>query len=143
MSSTSAAILSDLATTLRSTGTFALVTLGASPTSSVVPRAAVTYEGQDEFRPDDTASARWMRLRSLVTIHSRSDNPATADRVVDLAESASEAILADPYRNQLCQDLPTGRATEIGSIELAKGIRRPEVELSFNVWCHFEQQEGT
>ena len=63
-------------------------------------------------------------------------------RAIELSALASEAVLDDPYRGQRCCDLPIGRATEIGHSELVSGLKRPEVEITVAVRCHFEVQEG-
>jgi hypothetical protein len=51
------------------------------------------------------------------------------------------ALLEDPFRGERCQDLPIGRATELGRSELVRGLKRPEVEMAFVVRCHFEDGE--
>jgi hypothetical protein len=141
VSSTAAGILQDIVSALRDTGAFREVTLGPPGESSVVPRAHVAYESQDVFPSDDSASGLWGRLRVRVTIHTRSDGRAEGTaRAADLAATAAQALLADPYRGQRCRDLPIGSATEIERSEITPGIRRPEVEAAVSVRCHFEEE---
>jgi hypothetical protein len=136
-------ILQDLASVLRDSDLFALVTLGPAGSASEVPRAAVILEGQDFFQADDSASSLWVRLRVRIAIHLRGDDPAEGiARAGQLCASAVEAILADPYRAGRCRDLPIGRATEIGRTELTPGLKRPEAEVNLAVRCHFEIEEG-
>lgn len=143
MPSTSADILNDVVSTLRGTGQFAQVTLGKSDTASAIPRVCITHEGEESFRPDDASSSQWVRLRACITVHTRSDNTHEATlRAVDLSGAAAQSLLVDPYRGQRCQDLPIGRATEIGRCELSRTVRRPEVEAAFYVCCHFESEEA-
>jgi len=140
---TSADILNDIVSTLRATGQFDQVALGKSDTASVVPRVCVTHEGEESFRPDDASSSQWGRLQARITVHTRSDDTHEATlRAVDLSNAAAQALLVDPYRDQRCQDLPIGMATEIGRCELSKIVRRPEVEATFYVRCHFESEEA-
>lgn len=143
MSPLAAAILQDMVQSLHATEQFALVTLGPSGSATVVPRANVLYDGQDVFQPDDTPSSQWMRLRVSIILRTRSDAAAEGIcRAIELSALASEALLDDPYRGQRCCDLPIGRATEIGHSELVSGLKRPEVEITVAVRCHFEVQEG-
>lgn len=134
-------ILQDLVSVLRACGHFATVTLGTVG-DTAAPRAAVHYEGQDFFSADDRPAARYVRLRCRVTIHTRCSHAGEqAARELDLSAAACEALLVDPYRGNLCRDLPIGKATEIGRIESAP-TNRPEVETSFAVRCHFEIPES-
>jgi len=59
-----------------------------------------------------------------------------------LCDVASAALLADPYRGGRCRNLPVGRATEVGRWQLSRTVKRPNVEMSFDVRCHFELTEG-
>ncbi len=142
MSSTATEILQDIVSALNDSGLFAEVSLGISEASTAVPRAYVTYEGQDTFLSDDHSASLWVRLRVRVTIRTRSDSRGEGvARAADLYASAAEALLTDAYRTQHCCNLPIGRATEIGRSEITPGIRRPEVEMTFGVRCHFEQED--
>jgi len=142
MASTTGDILQDMVAALRTAGGFALVTLGPAGTSTAVPRAAVLYEGTEEFPSDDRPAARWLRIRAAVSVHTRSDDPAEGcARASELCQAASEALMADPYRNGKCSDLPVGRATELGHWQLDESLKRPEVEISFAVRCHLEMAE--
>ena len=143
MPSTATAILQDIASTLAGAGLFAEVSLGKSEGSTAVPRVYVTYEGHDIFLSGDSAANLWVRLRARVGIRTRSDDFAEGiARAADLYTSAAEILMADPYRGQRCRDLPIGPATEIGQSEVTVGIRRPEVEMTFGLRCHFEQEDS-
>jgi len=140
--SVAAEILQDIVSALRSQGGLALVTLGAAPSATAVPRATVIYEGQDFFPADDSDSGQQARLRCRVTLHARCDEPAQQlTRALDLAAAASEAILADPFRGGRCCDLPIGRATEVGRAEPTDSVKNPDIEVSSAVRCHFELGE--
>lgn len=131
-------ILGDLVSALRACGQFAVVTLGDSA-DTAAPRAAVHHEGQDFFPADDRPAGRYLRLRCRVVIHTRCANAAEqAQRELDLAAAAADALLADPYRGGRCADLPIGKATEVGRVEPSGTARRPEVETAFAVRCHYE-----
>ncbi len=135
-------ILQDLVLALRACGQFAVVTLGDSG-DTAAPRAAVQYEGQDVFPADDRPTGRYVRLRCRVVIHTRCSHAAEqAQRELDLAAVAAEALLADPYRGGRCTDLPIGKATEVGRVEPSGPARRPEGEIPFTVCCHYELTEG-
>jgi hypothetical protein len=134
-------IIQNLVESLRACGHFAAVTLGGGG-DTIVPRAAVHYEGQDFFPADDRPAARYVRLRCRVVIHTRCSHAGEqAARELDLSAIACEALLADPYRSGRCRDLPIGKATEIGRVDVGS-TSRPEVETSFAVRCHFELPEG-
>jgi len=148
MSATVTAILNDIVSTLRSSGHFAAVCLGEGGSESAVPRAAVVYEGQESV-PGSTASSppsggdmpqgQWLRVRARVVIRTRSQDAASGvRRVLELAELAATAIMADPSRGGNCRDLPMGPATEIESRQLNESIRRPDVEASIAIRCHLD-----
>ena len=142
MPSSAAEILETFVETLRASGKFRLVMLGDAPSNSDVPRASILYEGQESFQPDDHATTRWVRLRASISIRTRSTDTAEATtRVNELCEDAMATLLEDPFRGERCQDLPIGRATELGRSELVRGLKRPEVEMTFVVRCHFEDGE--
>ena len=142
MASVVSEILSDMVETLRSTEDFRLVTLGEVASATQVPRAAVVYEGQESLPPDDSSSTSWVRLRASISVHTRSEKGSESiTRANELCEKAAEALLVDPYRGTRCHDLPIGKATEIGRSKLTGGVRRPEVEMTFDLRCHFETQE--
>ncbi|HAU38847.1 MAG TPA: hypothetical protein DCX07_14165 [Phycisphaerales bacterium] len=133
-------ILNDIVETIRGTGRFALVTLGECAAATATPRACVTLAGLDELRPDDTADARWFRLRARVTVHARAHEPPGGTiRAAELCDAAS-ALLADPFRGGRCRHLPVGAATEIGFAEPV-ALRRPEGEMCLAVRCHFQTQD--
>lgn len=136
-------VCDSLVQSLRSSGgdtALALVTAGESPDETAVPRAHVIYQGQDSFAPDDSPEGRWLRLRYRVRIHTRADRDAEAlGRVGELAAAAVVALLTNPYRGGVCADLPIGRATETGPVEVLTHLRRPEVAVAFEVRCHLEE----
>ncbi len=139
MSSVANSILNDLADSLTACGKFELVTVGGAGSSTAIPRADVAYEGKESFRPDDSPTQRWMRLRARVTIRTRSNDPAEAvSKLADLCESAADAILTDRFRSSLTCDLPIGGATEIVSEETSYTIKRPESQGSISVNCHYQ-----
>jgi len=139
MDSSGAQILQNIVATLRSTEEFALVTLGKTDSATSVPRAHVLYEGQEILTADDTYSARWMRLKVGILIHSRAKNgPAGVVRATELSTLALEALLEDRFRAANCCDLPVGEATELSGIEFPTCIRRPEIETILKLRCHFE-----
>lgn len=139
MSSVASEILADLVQALRGTGKFRHVTLGEAGSAAEVPRASVLHEGQDSFQPDDAVGVQWYRLRATVSVHTRSTDASEAvTRANELYEEATQALLQDPFRSGHCQDLPIGRATEIGRSQLVRDLKRPEVEMAFDVRCHFQ-----
>jgi len=142
MATAASAIMGGIVEAIRATGLFELVTEGAFDGSSAAPRAAVLYESQEPFPSDDSANARWLRLKTAVVVHVR-DNVASAGaaRAAELCDACAAAIMLDPYRGGLCKDLPIGMATEVGAAELTNGLRRPEIEMTFPIRCHFERQE--
>jgi len=143
MACEAAEILDDLVDALRATGEFSSVTLGESGSATDVPRCSVIYEGTESFLPDDSPAARWVRLRAIVSIHARSIDSARGLRRADeLSEQAMNSLLVDPFRGGRCRDLPIGRATEIGRCRLSRRPKRPEVEMTFDIRCHFETQES-
>ena len=66
---------------------------------------------------------------------------AAAEILEAFVEDAMATLLEDPFRGERCQDLPIGQATELGRSELVRGLKRPEVEMTFVVRCHFEDGE--
>ncbi len=136
-------ILDNIISALRTSGHFAEVTLGPPPAGVAVPRAWVVYRGLDTFRPDDTAASCWRRLRGQVVIRTRSDRRHEGVmRAEQLCRLAADALLADIYRGGLCCDLPIGRATQIGRREPKASAPHPQVEMTCDFRCHFEQQGG-
>jgi len=141
MPAAATSILEDIVSTLGGTGLFTEVSLGRHEGSTAVPRAHVTYEGHDVFLSDDSSGNVWVRLQARVAVRTRSDDFAEGiTRAADLCASVADALLADPYRGQRCRHLPIGPATQIGQTKMTPGIRRPEVEMTFGVCCHFEQE---
>jgi len=142
MASVVCEILSDIVDALRATNNFSVVTLGDVASTTQVPRATVIYEGQESLPPDDSSTTSWVRIRVTISIRTRSQKASgSLTRANELCEIAAGALLSDPYRGGRCHDLPIGKATEIGRSEVAGGIRRPEVEMTLNLRCHFETQE--
>jgi len=143
MSATATQIIQDIVQTLRDSQLFAYVAPADAPGGTDLPRAKVEFDAQEHHVPDDAPAGRWVRLRARVTVQTRSDRTDRARaRLVDLLNAAAEALLADPYRGGLCCDLPIGSATQIGRFTESPGIRRPELQGSFTVTCHFEQEAG-
>jgi len=135
-------ILSDIRQTLEATSAFSSVTLGADEGAARWPRAEVHLASVDEARPDDRADARWCALASEVCIYVRSTGPAEAtQRLLDLVDTAQEALRADSFRGQRCRDLPIGAATVIGPTAAKPKVKPPYHALTFEVCCHFESQE--
>lgn len=149
MSSTVSNILNNLVEVLRDTGAFATVQLGGDESNSAVPRAVVIHENIETIVSDNDFHLRYHRFsaRILIRVHSALPAEATA-RLADLATVASDAIMADPYRNSNAQDLPIGMATEIFKVRTPKDHRyperittikprRPEYEIVLGVRCHY------
>jgi hypothetical protein len=131
-------ILQNLVQTLQTVKDFASVTLGASG-DTTLPAAWVLHESL-AYHASDDSTARWGRLSASIVIHTRDDAAAQAlQRATDLADLAATCLLADRFRGQLCQDLPIGKATEIGPSHLASGVRRPDIQIRLDVRCHFEE----
>jgi len=144
MASEVAEILDDLVDALRATGKFSLVTLGEAGSATNVPRCSVIYESTESFLPDDSATARWGRLRATVSIRTRSvDVVQGVKRAAELSEQAMDSLLVDPFRGGRCRDLPVGRATEIARCRLSRGLKRPEIEMTFDIRCHFETEKSS
>ena len=145
MASHASDIMNNVLQCLRDSRIFAEVSLGLAAMQSAVPRAHLLDDGQDFFRSDDSAAARWVRLKLRLVVHTRSIESADAiTRADDLLQSAVAAILADPYRNGLCQDLPIGLACEVESIDQGNASDkkpRPEIELSATLRFHYESQD--
>ncbi len=138
MSSTSGDILTDICQTLRTGGEFAAVTIGPDNNAARWPRVEVILVSVDETQADDTPEGRWCTLKAKVCIHIRCDEPAEAfARALDLAESASEALLADRFRSQSCLDLPVGKATSIGPLRVEPKVKEPYLAVAFEVLCNF------
>jgi hypothetical protein len=134
-------ILNNIVETLRSSEAMGQVTVGPVDGPETVPGAAVLYEGQETFRPDDSPAARWGRVEVTVIVRTRSAAVLSGvSRAADLCETIIDALLEDPYRDGTCCDLPIGAATEIERISAGK-VRRPEVEFRLAVRCHFEQED--
>lgn len=134
-------ILQDITETLRASGVFETVSLGEDAGSDALPRASVTLESFQTFACDDGGAESWVRLCVSIRMRVRAGDYSTAvSRLTDLAAEATEALMEDPYRGQRCLDLPVGRATEIGRLELTAGLRRPDLEGSVAARCHFEAQ---
>ncbi len=142
MASIVADILNDIVDTLRSISTLGPVTLGESGSATEIPRAGVLYKGQESLPPDDATGVQWFRIRAIVSIRTRSiDDAEAVSRINELCELAADALLQDRFRGARCQDLPIGLATEIRRNEMSQGIRRPEVEMTLDIQCHFQTVE--
>jgi len=143
MASKAADILDDVVETLRASGAFGAVCLGPAASQTDVPRAEVIHEGVEMLRPDDSAGTVWCRLRASVNIHTRAADAAVGTRRADeLAEAAGQALLADPYRNGNCVDLPVGAATEVQRTRPAGNLKRPETAVTVELRCHFEKDKS-
>ncbi len=155
MASQATEILNNLVTALRSCGAFALVELGGSRSEATVPRAAVILERQDTTVPEDDQAVTWVRLQARVVIRTRSESASqAAGRITDLADAATAALLADPYRGERCHDLPIGRATEVSRAEMPRderypqrktslSVNSPEIEIVLLVRCHYQPASGS
>lgn len=142
MASPAMGILDDILQALRACGAFVTVVVGGSLSDCDVPRACLLYDGCEPLASDDDASARWGRLRLTVVVRTRSlDVIAGVRRADSLCHAAADALLADPYRGGRCEDLPAGRATEVGRWQLSRTVKRPEIEMSFDVRCHFQEAQ--
>ncbi len=143
MSATVADILTDLRDTLRSTGDFQAVTLGPDADASRWPRVEVILVATEEKQADDAANSRWLTAQAQVRVYVRSTGGADAlQRALALAESAQEALLVDRFRGQRCQDLPTGKATELGPVTVQPNVKAPHLAVSFEIRC-CEEEEGS
>ena len=137
------AILSDIRDALRDTGVFESVTLGADKDASRWPRAEVALVSIGHVPADDKPDACWSSVKARVHIHVHAANEGAAlERALELAGNAQDALLADRFRGQHCQDLPVGRATELGPGKVEPPLRPPHLALAFEVCCHFEQEGG-
>ena len=144
MSDTVTDILTDMVEALRTSGQFRLVCLQDAASSTDVPRACISYEGQESFAPDDCGQGRWIRLAATVSVHTRSTEPSERiGRICQLGQAAIDALLSDRFRGQRCTDLPIGQATEVSRIRLDCTGKRPEVEMTFDVRCHFQTPEDS
>lgn len=143
MASTETAICRDAAAALAASGLFAETHVGLDAASNAVPRASVAVEGREVFLSDDRPNGLWVRLRLRVFVRDRADNVGDGvARTADLCAAAGAALLADPKRGGLCRDLPVGRATELGATDKVTGVRRPAVEASLAVRCHYETEDA-
>ena len=134
-------ILQDITGTLRTSGLFETVTLGEDAGSAAIPRAGVLLDSFEVFPCDDGGAQWWARLSVRLCLRVRSNDYSTAvSRLMDLAVAATEALMEDPYRGQRCLDLPIGLATETGRFEITPRLRRPDMEGSVAVRCHFETE---
>ena len=143
MPSPSQKILDNIAGVLRELASLQHVAVGEFTDCPAMPRAAVQLEGVESLIADDSANARWLRVKCRIVIQTRSDgNSAALARAQELCQSAADKLLQDPHRAGLACDIPPGRATEIGELRLSKDVRRPVCELSLSVRCHLELREG-
>lgn len=138
MSSITNDILGDLRDTLRDAGLFASVNLGGDRDTNRWPRAVVEPAGVEQS-PDD-APSRWLSVRAAVRVLCRSESPENLTRALDLAQSAQAALLVDPGRGQRCQDLPAGRATQIGRLAIESGHPPYLAVVAFDVACHVDME---
>jgi len=80
-------------------------------------------------------------VQGRICIHVRAAKRADAlARALELVASAQQAVLTDRFRSQHCQDLPCGRATQLGAVEIDPDVKRPHLAASFQVQCHFEEE---
>lgn len=142
-------ILEDILATLREVDGLADARIGSEPAVTAVPRAAVLCEGTDAIAADGLPNAHWMRLRLRVVLATRSDQPAEAiGRLSDLTDAVTTALLNDPTRGGLCQDLPSGRATAVLGTKMPRTPEFPERktglapatpthEVALLIECHY------
>ena len=143
MASKAADILDGVVETLRTAEAFSTVCLGLAASQTNVPRAEIIYEGLEMLSPDDSAATVWCRLRASVNIYTRAADAAIATKRADeLAEATEGALLADPYRNGKCVDLPVGAATEVQRTRPITGLKRPDVGVTIELRCHFEKDQS-
>ncbi len=136
-------ILNDICLTLRGCGAFESVTIGPDDNAARWPRAEVILRSVDESPSVDEADGRWRTLKALVRIHVRSDEPAGAFwRVLELAQTACEALLVDRFRSQSCRDLSIGKATEFSALKVEPKVKAPYLAVAFEVRCCFESGGG-
>lgn len=134
-------ILLDMLQALRSCAQFEDVTIGRPVASTALPRAALIFDSQETFAADDSATHNWARLQTRIVITARHESMTDlTGRGLQLVEAAASAILGDPYRGGLCQDLPIGKATQINRQECLKDAG-PHMEFALTVLCHFEVPE--
>lgn len=143
MPNEAATILADICDALRGTGVFESVTLGADRDAARWPRAEVSLVSIDHVPADDKPGACWSNMKAKVHIHVHATNEGVAlERALELAGNAQDALLADRFRDQHCQDLPVGRATELGPGKVEPPLKAPYLALAFEVRCHFELEGG-
>lgn len=137
------AIVQDLVRCLRESGLFAEVTAGGCALQTSLPRAELLGESQEFFRPDDSAGGQWIRLRVRLVVRTRCSRQAdTRNRPGELMQAAIAAIMADPYRGGLCQDLPIGLASELERVAAADKAEKKEAvegEMAAILRFHSEQ----
>jgi len=134
-------ILTDILDALRDTKAFAAVTLGPDSDAARWPRAEVLLVRVERAQPDDSPQGAWWAIRAEVRICVRSTEETSAlERALELAETAQAAVLTDRFRGQRCQDLPIGRATELGPADVEPAVKAPYLMVAFEVRCHFEAE---
>lgn len=138
------AIVQDLVRCLRESGLFAEVTAGGCALQTSLPRAELLGESQEFFRPDDSAGGQWIRLRVRLLVRTRCSRQAdTRNRPAELMQAAIAAIMADPYRGGLCQDLPVGLASELERVAAAadKAEKKEAVEGEMAAILRFHSEQ--
>lgn len=132
-------VLDHIVSTLRDGGAFGSVSLGDDPADTATPRACVTLTTLASGPLDDRADCRWQRVEAIVSVLARSDSPGGAiKRALSLYDHAAEALLQDPTRGGLCQDVPVGAATVVLGPQADSRVALPFVRLNFAVHCHLE-----
>jgi hypothetical protein len=138
-------ILTDIASTLRSTDLFVQVAAGQEVHPSAVPQANVRCQGTQHYSVDHDATQRDVRLTVHIDLITRAGDRASATaRLIELAELTQLALLADTSRAGACHDLPAGAATEIVSLELhhsrvgsKSAPSAPLYQASLAIRCHY------
>ncbi len=146
-SARTAAILRDLASTLRTGAGLAQVSLGASANTAAMPRASVDCEAMElQEAPGEPSPATWAALHVKIGLVARiSSAGEAATRGAELCQQIADRLLADPTRGGNCEDLPIGPPTQIVRWKLL-AADSSTVTAETIVRCHFEipvQSTGT
>lgn len=130
-------VLADLIGTLRSCGAFVEVAAGSPAGQLSGPRAAVMLEAQ-EFHAADDSHPQWAQASLAVTIQAPAGGgDDSAKRLDDLCGQARAALLADPTRGGLCEDVPAGPATAVEKVTMAAMSGSAMVEARLAVRCRW------
>ena len=142
---TTNSILTDIASTLRSTDLFVQVATGQEVHPSAVPQANVRPESTQHYSVEHDATQRDVRLTVHIDLITRAaDRASGTARLIELAELTQLALLADTSRAGACHDLPAGPATEMVSLELhhsrdgsKSAPSAPLYQASLTIRCHY------